>query len=150
MLLREYSGRHRHSLQDGFGKTEKIFPVRQPQVFLHIGIFNICSGIGNNLIKNTLRVAHTPVARFGNPGKSALGLILIPSFGGNLAQISDNFFKGYSAKIIALTARKDGGGNFMAFGCGKNKNYVMDGGSSRVFKSALKASRVSMCTSSII
>ena len=63
--------------------------------------------------------------------------------------MSENRFRADSSEIVFLAPRKNGNRNFVWLR-GREKNRICAGGSSSVFRSALKAAILSMCTSSIM
>jgi hypothetical protein len=63
--------------------------------------------------------------------------------------VNDDILVRDSFKVENLTATEYRRQDFMFFGRSKNKNGIR-GGSSSVFRKALKAEELSMCTSSMI
>ncbi len=70
-------------------------------------------------------------------------------FNADRSQVPYDVFRLYSLKVEYLATGKNGRQYFMFFGSSEDK-YGIGGGSSSVFRKALKAAVLSMCTSSII
>jgi len=110
-------------MQEGVGEFKVVFVVEDVEVGNHLPVGDVIPAKGNGLVVEGQGISHRPVC-FDSQHMQRFRLYLYLFVLGDLCEGTGHLCDANSVKVKNLTARQDGGQNFVFLGGGQDKEGV--------------------------